>query len=66
MKNEPNWISAKAMREWLGDISDDTERRLRESLNLHISKVGRTTMYDRSQIEKIITDNSTYSLLKTA
>lgn len=60
-----DWISAKTMREML-DIKPRTELEWRKRYNLQISQLGIKVYYDRNEILKVLSDNSTYKLLKSA
>lgn len=61
----PDWISAADMRKWC-DIGTSTEHEWRKKYGLNICKMGDKTFYDRKEITQIMTENSTYALLKTA
>ncbi len=62
-KITPDWISAEAMRTWC-NIETSTEHVWRKRYNLHISKMGDKVYYDKNQIKSIMTQYSTYNLIK--
>lgn len=64
-KEQPEWISAKDMREML-DIKPRTELEWRKRYNLQISQLGIKVYYDKNEILKVMTANSTYSKLLKA
>lgn len=59
---QPQWISEEDTAKWLG-VSKTTLFRWRSSKGLAWTNInGKTPMYDRLQIEKLLFDNSTYSV----
>jgi hypothetical protein len=57
----PQWISAKDTAKWLG-VDEVTLFRWRSSKGLAWTNInGKTVMYDKKQIEKMLFENSTYA-----
>lgn len=59
---QPQWISEKQACEWL-DVTRNTLYKWRTEKGLNWTNLNnRHVMYDRKQIEKLLFDNSTYSV----
>lgn len=57
---QPEWISEEDATKWLG-VHKSTLHRWRQQLGLAFTAInGKTVMYDRRQINKILNENSTY------
>lgn len=58
----PEWISEEDVAKWLG-VKKDTLYRWRTTKQLAWTSIdGRTPMYDRKQINKILNEGSTYKM----
>jgi predicted site-specific integrase-resolvase len=61
---KPEWIKEADACTWLG-VNRNTLIRWRSTLGLAFTNInGKTVMYDRKQIEKILNENSTYAFDK--
>lgn len=58
---QPEWISADAAANWLG-VKKNTLFKWRTSKQLAWTTFGRTPMYDKKQLNKILNEGSTYKM----
>lgn len=58
---QPEWINEADLRKWLG-IGKTTLYNWRKTMGIAWTNInGKTVMYDKKQIEKLLFENSTYA-----